>query len=226
MFADRLKEALNNKNMKQIDLVRCAQEKGVKLGKSHVSQYLSGKTIPRAEILHFIAETLQVEESWLLDENVRTVGKGAERTKEKTVNVEPKEKMIKKTEDPEKKNLESQETEESAVREFKKSSKLNNVLYDVRGPVVEEASRMEAAGTQVLKLNIGNPAPFGFRTPDEVIYDMSQQLSDCEGYSPSQGLFSARKAIMQYSQIKKLPNVTISDIYTGNGVSELINLCM
>ena len=78
MFADRLKEALNNKNMKQIDLVRCAQEKGVKLGKSHVSQYLSGKTIPRAEILHFIAETLQVEESWLLDENVRTVGKGAE----------------------------------------------------------------------------------------------------------------------------------------------------
>ena len=96
MFADRLKEALNNKNMKQIDLVRCAQEKGVKLGKSHVSQYLSGKTIPRAEILHFIAETLQVEESWLLDENVRTVGKGAERTKEKTVNVEPKEKMIKK----------------------------------------------------------------------------------------------------------------------------------
>ena len=80
--------------------------------------------------------------------------------------------------------------------------------------------------TTILKLNIGNPAPFGFRTPDEVIYDMSQQLSDCEGYSPSQGLFSARKAIMQYSQIKKLPNVTINDIYTGNGVSELINLCM
>ena len=109
---------------------------------------------------------------------------------------------------------------------FKKSSKLDNVLYDVRGPVVEEAARMEERGTHVLKLNIGNPAPFGFRTPDEVIYDMSQQLSDCEGYSPSQGLFSARKAIMQYSQIKKLPNVTINDIYTGNGVSELINLCM
>ena len=108
---------------------------------------------------------------------------------------------------------------------FKKSSKLDNVLYDVRGPVVEEAARMEERGTHVLKLNIGNPAPFGFRTPDEVIYDMSQQLSDCEGYSPSQGLFSARKAIMQYSQIKKLPNVTINDIYTGNGVSELIPQC-
>ena len=66
------------------------------------------------------------------------------------------------------------------MREFKKSSKLNNVLYDVRGPVVDEAAKMEEMGTHVLKLNIGNPAPFGFRTPDEVIYDMSRQLSDCE----------------------------------------------
>ena len=112
------------------------------------------------------------------------------------------------------------------MREFKKSSKLNNVLYDVRGPVVDEAAKMEERGTHVLKLNIGNPAPFGFRTPDEIIYDMSHQLSDCEGYSASQGLFSARKAIMQYAQLKKLPNVSIEDIYTGNGVSELINLCM
>ena len=112
------------------------------------------------------------------------------------------------------------------MREFKKSTKLNNVLYDVRGPVVEEAARMEANGTQVLKLNIGNPAPFGFRTPDEVIYDLSRQLTDCEGYSASKGMFSARKAIMQYAQNKNLPNVTIEDIYTGNGVSELINLSM
>ena len=85
---------------------------------------------------------------------------------------------------------------------------------------------MEENGTNVLKLNIGNPAPFGFRTPDEVIYDMSRQLTDCEGYSNSKGLFSARKAIMQYAQLKKLPNVTVEDIYTGNGVSELINLSM
>lgn len=112
------------------------------------------------------------------------------------------------------------------MREFKKSSKLDNVLYDVRGPVVDEAARMEENGTNVLKLNIGNPAPFGFRTPDEVIYDMSRQLTDCEGYSNSKGLFSARKAIMQYAQLKKLPNVSVEDIYTGNGVSELINLSM
>lgn len=112
------------------------------------------------------------------------------------------------------------------MREFKKSSKLENVLYDVRGPVVDEANRMEEDGTRVLKLNIGNPATFGFRAPDEVIYDMKRQLTDCEGYSASRGLFSARKAIMQYSQIKGLPNVGMDDIYTGNGVSELINLSM
>ena len=112
------------------------------------------------------------------------------------------------------------------MREFKKSSKLDNVLYDVRGPVVEEAARMEAAGASILKLNIGNPAPFGFRTPDEVVFDMSRQLKDCEGYSDAKGLYSARKAIMQYSQIKGLPNVDIDHIYTGNGVSELINLSM
>ncbi len=103
---------------------------------------------------------------------------------------------------------------------------MNNVLYDVRGPVVDEAERMESSGVQILKLNIGNPAPFGFRTPDEVIYDMRQQLTECEGYSPAKGLFAARKAIMQYAQIKNIPNVTIEDIYTGNGVSELINLSM
>ena len=91
---------------------------------------------------------------------------------------------------------------------------------------MDEANRMERDGTNILKLNIGNPAPFGFRTPDEVIYDMRHQLTDCEGYSPSQGLFAARKAIMQYAQLKHLPNVDIDSIYTGNGVSELINLSM
>ena len=112
------------------------------------------------------------------------------------------------------------------MREFKKSSKLDNVLYDVRGPVVEEAKKMEAQGMNVLKLNIGNPAPFGFRTPDEVVYDMQRQLVDCEGYSDSKGLFAARKAIMQYCQLKQIPDVGVEDIYTGNGVSELINLSM
>ena len=109
---------------------------------------------------------------------------------------------------------------------FKKSSKLDNVLYDVRGPVLEEANRMEEAGSKILKLNIGNPAPFGFEAPEEVLLDMHHGLNDAQGYSESKGIFPARKAIMQYAQLKNIPDVTINDIYTGNGVSELINLCM
>lgn len=112
------------------------------------------------------------------------------------------------------------------MREIKKSTKLDNVLYDVRGPVVEEAERMEEAGARILKLNIGNPAPFDFRAPEEMVFDMSRQLAECEGYSSAKGLFSARKAIMQYAQLKSIPNVSIDDIYTGNGVSELINLSL
>ena len=109
---------------------------------------------------------------------------------------------------------------------FKKSSKLDNVLYDVRGPVLDEANRMEEAGSKILKLNIGNPAPFGFEAPEEVLLDMRHGLNDAQGYSESKGIFPARKAIMQYAQLKNIPDVTINDIYTGNGVSELINLCM
>lgn len=115
---------------------------------------------------------------------------------------------------------------EATMRQFQKSSKLDNVLYDVRGPVVQEAARMEEAGKKILKLNIGNPATFGFTAPDEVIHDMMSNLTESEGYSDSRGLFSARKAIMQYCQLKKIPNLDIKDIYTGNGVSELINLAM
>ncbi len=112
------------------------------------------------------------------------------------------------------------------MRTFEKSTKLDNVCYDVRGPVVEEADRMIADGIHILKLNIGNPAPFGFTAPEEVIRDMMHNLSETEGYSDSKGLFPARKAIMQYCQLKKIPNVGINDIYTGNGVSELITMSM
>ena len=112
------------------------------------------------------------------------------------------------------------------MRTFGKSSKLDNVLYDVRGPVVDEAARMEEDGMEILKLNIGNPYPFGFSAPQEVILDMLSNVRTSQGYSDSKGIFSARKAIMQYAQLRGIPGVTINDIYTGNGVSELINLSM
>ena len=112
------------------------------------------------------------------------------------------------------------------MRNFKKSDKLNNVSYDVRGPVLAEAERMQEEGIRILKLNTGNPAPFGFDAPNEIVRDMIVNVRDSEGYSDSKGIFSARKAIEQYCQLKKFPNVTINDIYTGNGVSELITMCM
>ena len=109
---------------------------------------------------------------------------------------------------------------------FDKSRKLDNVCYDIRGPVMDEAARMEANGMEILKLNIGNPAPFGLMAPDEIIVDMIYNLRSTEGYSESKGLFSARKAIMQYCQLKGIPDVGVNDIYTGNGVSELIMMSM
>lgn len=112
------------------------------------------------------------------------------------------------------------------MRTFEKSTKLDNVCYDVRGPVVDEAARMEESGIPILKLNIGNPAPFGFRAPDAVIETMAKNLRNTEGYSDSKGLLSARRAIQAYCQKKALPNVGINDIYTGNGVSELIVMVM
>ncbi len=109
---------------------------------------------------------------------------------------------------------------------YDKSKKLNDVCYDIRGPVMDEASHMEANGIDILKLNIGNPAPFGLMAPDEILVDMIYNLRSTEGYSESKGLFSARKAIMQYCQLKNIPDVGINDIYTGNGVSELITMSM
>ncbi len=112
------------------------------------------------------------------------------------------------------------------MRIFEKSHKLEHVLYDVRGPVVDEAARMEEGGIQVLKLNIGNPAPFGFNAPQEVIQDIRDNIVNSQGYSDSRGIFAARKAVMQYAQLKNIPNVTMKDVFTGNGASELIQLSL
>jgi alanine-synthesizing transaminase len=109
---------------------------------------------------------------------------------------------------------------------FTKSAKLDNVCYDIRGPVLKEAKRMEDEGFRILKLNIGNPAPFGFNAPDEILHDIIVNLQNAQGYCDSHGLFSARKAIMQDFQSKGVLNVEIDDIWVGNGVSELIMISM
>ncbi|MCC9146345.1 MULTISPECIES: pyridoxal phosphate-dependent aminotransferase [unclassified Arthrobacter] len=110
--------------------------------------------------------------------------------------------------------------------EFKQSHKLHNVLYDIRGPLLEHAQRMEAAGHRILKLNIGNPAPFGFEAPEAILVDMMRHLPKAQGYSDSRGIFSARTAVVQYYQSRGINNIDVDDVYLGNGVSELITLSM
>jgi alanine-synthesizing transaminase len=106
------------------------------------------------------------------------------------------------------------------------SDKLGNVCYDIRGPVLEQAKQLEEEGHQILKLNIGNPAAFGFNAPDEILHDVIHNLSAAQGYCDSKGLFSARKAIMQECQRLNVRDIGMDDIYLGNGVSELITLAM
>lgn len=112
------------------------------------------------------------------------------------------------------------------MQDILKSNKLANVFYDIRGPVAHAAKKMEEDGHRILKLNIGNPKPFGLDAPEEIIQDVILNLPNSEGYSDSKGLFSARKAIMQYSQQKGIKDVGIEDIILGNGVSELIVMSM
>ena len=258
-FADRLAQAMGERGLKQVDLLRLAAARGIKLGKSQLSQYVSGKTTPRPQVMAALAELLEVDKDWLAG---GAAPPGARASKGQAVpSAAPAMRQVASAaaptvrltpaptvrlaageatgsgaaasgkQSPVHKQLPARKQspahhQEARMRTFTKSHKLDNVLYDVRGPVLEEANRMEDQGIHVLKLNIGNPAPFGFRTPDEVVKDMQDQLTECEGYSDSRGLFTARKAIMQYDQLKNIPNGDVEDIYTGNGASELINLAM
>jgi alanine-synthesizing transaminase len=112
------------------------------------------------------------------------------------------------------------------MKVLKKSIKLDHVLYDVRGPIVDAARRMEEEGQKIIKLNIGNMAPFGFDPPEEVVQDMIRNLPTSAGYSDSKGLFAARKAVMHYTQQQGIAGVTLEDIYLGNGASELIVMAL
>ena len=115
----------------------------------------------------------------------------------------------------------------TTMTELKKSEKLQNVCYDIRGPLLKTANKMEAEGQRILKLNVGNPAPFGLEAPHEILRDVAMNLPEATGYSDSQGIFSARKAVLQYYQSKGLLSaVDVRDVYLGNGVSELIVMTM
>lgn len=112
------------------------------------------------------------------------------------------------------------------MKDIKKSSKLKNVCYDIRGQIAVEARKLEDEGHKILKLNIGNPAPFGFEAPDDILKDVIHHLPTSQGYSDSKGIYSARVAVMQYFQQQNIKDVTVEDIFIGNGVSELIVMAM
>ncbi|KTR38750.1 pyridoxal phosphate-dependent aminotransferase [Rothia kristinae] len=112
------------------------------------------------------------------------------------------------------------------MAQFRQSHKLHDVLYDIRGPVLEEAERMEAQGHRILRLNIGNPAPFGFEAPDAVMMDMIRHLPHAQGYSDSRGIYSARTAVVQYYQTQGILDLQPDEVFLGNGVSEMITLSL
>jgi alanine-synthesizing transaminase len=112
------------------------------------------------------------------------------------------------------------------VRPIRQSRKLQHVRYDVRGPILTEAQRLEAEGHRILKLNIGNPAPFGFEAPDAIVADMIHHLPDAQGYSDSRGIYGARTAVAHYYQERGLRDVGVDDVFIGNGVSELISMVL
>jgi alanine-synthesizing transaminase len=110
--------------------------------------------------------------------------------------------------------------------DLRQSRKLENVLYDIRGPVLEEAKRLEEEGRRIIKLNIGNPAPFGFEAPEEILVDVIRNLPTAQGYSDSQGLLSARTAIVHHYQTRGIDTIDVDDVWLGNGVSELIQIAL
>jgi alanine-synthesizing transaminase len=112
------------------------------------------------------------------------------------------------------------------VRSIAKSSKLDSVCYDIRGPVLEKARQMEEEGQHIIKLNIGNIAAFGLEPPDEIVQDMIRNLPNAAGYTDSKGLFAPRKAVVHYTQQKHIRGVTVDDVFLGNGASELITMSM
>ena len=109
---------------------------------------------------------------------------------------------------------------------IRKSTKLDNVCYDIRGPVLDKAREMEEEGQKIIKLNIGNLAVFGLEPPDEIVQDMIRNLPQAAGYTDSKGLFAPRKSVMHYAQEKNISGVTVDDVYLGNGASELITMSM
>lgn len=236
--AKRLVELRRDKGMTAEQLAQAMTKAGAKVSRGAISNWERGTNGIVSSKLPTLANILGCTEGYLLrgDPISQNIQNNSSKTDNPREDSSLKDESIKASLDKNNtkdtttlnvSNPSNDTTDGTAMNALKKSDKLQNVCYDIRGPLLKTANKMEAEGQRILKLNVGNPAPFGLEAPHEILRDVAMNLTEATGYSDSQGIFSARKAVLQYYQSKGLLSaVDVRDVYLGNGVSELIVMTM
>ncbi|WP_203226571.1 aminotransferase class I/II-fold pyridoxal phosphate-dependent enzyme [Psychrobacter sp. P2G3] len=244
--AERLVQLRRDKGLTAEQLAQAMTEAGAKVSRGAISNWERGTNGIVSSKLPTLARILGCSEGYLLRGDLKSDDKNQDainndrlaspsdtqaihhpsyNSQEKTVSKQANSAIQSTDQQADSKNKIT--TGSNTMTSLKKSTKLQNVCYDIRGPLLQTATKMEAEGQRILKLNIGNPAPFGLSAPHEILRDVAMNLPEATGYSDSQGIFSARKAVLQYYQSKGLLSaVDVRDVYLGNGVSELIVMTM
>lgn len=217
--AERLVQLRRDKGMTAEQLAQAMTQAGAKVSRGAISNWERGTNGIVSSKLPTLARILGCSEGYLLRGDI------INDDSHKTVDASTDKQTLTTDHNQDSKNKTTMGS--NTMASLKKSTKLQNVCYDIRGPLLKAATQMEAEGQRIIKLNVGNPAPFGLDAPHEILRDVSMNLSEATGYSDSQGVFSARKAVLQYYQSKGLLSaVDVRDVYLGNGVSELIVMTM
>ncbi|MGP5501023.1 aminotransferase class I/II-fold pyridoxal phosphate-dependent enzyme [Psychrobacter faecalis] len=232
--AERLVQLRRDKGMTAEQLAQAMTAAGAKVSRGAISNWERGTNGIVSSKLPTLARILGCSEGYLLrgdlQNDMDSVANSNQSinsyntTNNHNKNETPRQQSVTHTSTA---NLQPNPISGHSMNPIKKSDKLQNVCYDIRGPLLQTANKMEAEGKRILKLNIGNPAPFGLEAPHEILRDVAMNLPEATGYSDSQGIFAARKAVLQYYQSKGLLSaVDVRDVYLGNGVSELIVMTM
>ena len=232
--AERLVQLRRDKGMTAEQLAQAMTAAGAKVSRGAISNWERGTNGIVSSKLPTLARILGCSEGYLLRGDLQNDMDSVANSNQPIIS-DNKTNIHNKNETPRQQIVSPTSTANSqpnpmsghSMNPIKKSDKLQNVCYDIRGPLLQTANKMEAEGKRILKLNIGNPAPFGLEAPHEILRDVAMNLPEATGYSDSQGIFAARKAVLQYYQSKGLLSaVDVRDVYLGNGVSELIVMTM
>ena len=232
--AERLVQLRRDKGMTAEQLAQAMTAAGAKVSRGAISNWERGTNGIVSSKLPTLARILGCSEGYLLRGDLQNDMDSVANSNQ-PINSYNTANTYNKNETPRQQSVSPTSTANSqpnpmsghSMNPIKKSDKLQNVCYDIRGPLLQTANKMEAEGKRILKLNIGNPAPFGLEAPHEILRDVAMNLPEATGYSDSQGIFAARKAVLQYYQSKGLLSaVDVRDVYLGNGVSELIVMTM